>query len=385
MDLDFTEEQEMLRHTARSICEDHCGTDMVRAIENDARGYLQPLWRQLADAGLLAMRLPEQYGGSGLGLLDSVVVHEELGRALAPTPCFVSAVLSADAIQRAGSEAQRQQWLPAIGAGERIVTPAWLEPEGGFGPAGVQLTAKPAGSGYRLDGVKRHVAFASAAHRLMVLARTGGGGEDIGLFLVDPRSPGVQMEQQFSLASDNQYRVSFSNVAVGPDDCLGALDQGWQTWNAVMHEGIVLAAATAVGGAERALEITVGYAQEREQFGKPIGAFQAIAHYLADASTTIDGAKTLVYEAAWARDAGQPFEALAVMAKLFACDTYRDVTATAEQVHGGIGFILEYDIQLFFRRAKQLQISWWDTAYLEKLLATYTLDEGRPVAVADPI
>ena len=144
-----------------------------------------------------------------------------------------------------------------------------------------------------------------------------------------------------------------------------------------MLDAIVLLAAQAMGGAERALEITAEYAKERKQFDKPLGAFQAIAHYLADAVTRIDGGKALVWEAAWAIATGRPSERLAPMAKLFACQTYRDVTATMVQIWDGVGFISEYDIQLYFRRAKQLQLSWWDTRYLEELVAASALDGGR--------
>ncbi len=141
-----------------------------------------------------------------------------------------------------------------------------------------------------------------------------------------------------------------------------------------MHDGIILLAAQAVGGARYALDITVQYAKDRQQFDKPLGAFQALAHYLADAVTAVDGAETLVWEAAWARDNGHSIARLAPMAKLFATQTYRDVTAMAQQVFGGVGFTVDYDIQLYFRRAKQLQISWWDTRYLEELIATDVLD-----------
>ena len=140
-----------------------------------------------------------------------------------------------------------------------------------------------------------------------------------------------------------------------------------------MLDGIVMLAAQAIGGARYALDITVQYAKDREQFDKPLGAFQAIAHYLADAATAVDGGEVLVYEAAWARANGRSIERLAPMAKLFACKTFRDVTAMAQQVFGGVGFTLEYDIQLFFRRAKQLQISWWDDRALEDLIAESVL------------
>jgi len=184
----------------------------------------------------------------------------------------------------------------------------------------------------------------------------------------------VRLTQQRSLASDTQYDVDLENVRVEARDRIGAEGSGWRSFDAAMQDGVVLLAALAMGGAERALEITVQYAKDRKQFDKPLGAFQAISHYLADAATNIDGARTLVYEAAWARDAGKDFERLAPMAKLFACQTYRDLTAMAEQVWGGVGFTIEYDIQLYFRRAKQLHITWWDTPYLEELVAASVLD-----------
>ncbi len=163
-------------------------------------------------------------------------------------------------------------------------------------------------------------------------------------------------------------------MRVAGDAIVGEPGGAWPTWHDTMLDGIVLLAAQAVGGARYALDITVQYAKDRQQFDKPLGAFQAIAHYLADAATTVDGAETLVYEAAWARTTGRSIDRLAPMAKLFACQTFRDVTAMAQQVFGGVGFTVEYDIQLYFRRAKQLQISWWDDRYLEELVAHEVLD-----------
>jgi alkylation response protein AidB-like acyl-CoA dehydrogenase len=208
-----------------------------------------------------------------------------------------------------------------------------------------------------------------------VLARTGDGEADVDLFLVDPSARGVELTQQMSLASDTQYAVLLDGVRVSASDRIGGAGSGWATWNALMHEGIILAAALAAGGAARSLELTVQYAKDREQFGKPLGAFQAIAHYLSDAATNVEGGTTLVYEAAWACSEGKPIERLAPMAKLFMCQVYRDVTAMSLQVFGGVGFTIEYDAQLYFRRAKQLQLSWWDSRYLEELVASSVLDD----------
>jgi len=378
MNLDFSEEQIALREMVRGLCAEHAPPAAVRRMEDDPKGYTEEFWKQQGQLGLLGLLIPEEYGGSAQSLLETALVYEEFGRALAPSPHFPSAVLAAGAILAAGSERQKRDWLPKIASGEAILTPAWLEPRRGFGPRGVQLRAEASEGGFLLTGEKRHVPFASSATRLLVLARTGPGSTDLGLFLVDPSSAGISLKQQRSLAADTQYDVRFAGVRVQAESQIGTFGSAWATWDLVMHDAIILLAAWAIGGAERALEITVQYAKDREQFDKPLGAFQAISHYLADAATLVDGGKTLVYEAAWARAAGKPIARLAPMAKLFACQTYRDVTAMCQQVWGGVGFTIEYDIQLYFRRAKQLQITWWDTRYLEERIAALVLDPKAP-------
>jgi alkylation response protein AidB-like acyl-CoA dehydrogenase len=371
MDLEFTDEQHLMRDMSRAMLAEHCPVDVVRAMEDDPKGYPEGLWKQISELGLAGIRIPEAYGGSGQSLLDASLVYEEFGRAMAPTPHFVSCILSAGVLLATGSEAQKDAWLERIANGAAILTPAWLEPERGYGPKGVALHATADGDGFVLSGVKRHVPFAAAADRMIVLARADAG---IDLFLVDPNAAGVTLLQQKSLASDCQYRVALDGVRVSADDRIGAPGSGWDTWSTVLHEGIILQAAEAIGGADRALEITVEYAKTRKQFDKPLGAFQSLAHYMADTSTRIDGGRTLVYQAAWNHAEGRSIAQLAPMAKLFACETYREGTRICEQIWGGVGFTIEYDIQLFFRRAKQMQLSWWDTPYLEELVASQVLD-----------
>ena len=373
LNLDFSPEQDMLRASLRGLLESSSPISAVRELEDDPIGYSPLLWKQLGEMDLIGLLLPEAYGGSEMSAIEGIVVYEEFGRSLAPVPHFVSAVLCGQALVLAGSEEQRSEWLPKIVTGDVVMTPAWLEPESGFGPGGVQLRAVPEGDGFRLTGTKRHVSFARAATRLLVLARTGSGPDDIDLFLVSPDAPGVQLEQKFSIASDAQYDVKFDEVLVGGSERVGQASSGWSTWQSVMSDGCILLAGQAMGGAHAALDMTVQYAKDRHQFDKPLGAFQAIAHGLSDAVTTVDGGDTLVHQAAWARSENRPVDRLGPMAKLFACRTYRDVTALAQQVFGGIGFTLEVDVQLHFRRAKQLQLSWWDTRYLEELVATAVL------------
>lgn len=374
LNLDFTEEQDMLREMVRGLLGQYASNESIRALEDDPVGYSPELWSQLVELDLLGLLLPAQYGGSEMSMLEGVIVYEEIGRSLAPTPHLVSCVASAGALVRAGSEEQKNEWLPRIGKGEAILTPAWLEPDNSFGPAGVQVRAQADGDGFSISGTKYHVYFGAAADRLLVLARTGDGEGDVDLFLVDPKAPGVTLTQKMSISSDTQYRVDFDNVKVAAADRIGAAGSGWATWSAVMDEVMILAAAQANGGAEYALDITVQYSKDREQFDKPLGAFQALSHYMADAKTVLDGAKVLVYEAAWAHAEGKSLARLAPMAKKFSCASFRDTTAMAQQIFGGVGFTLEYEIQLYFRRAKQLQISWNDERRCDDLIAAAILD-----------
>ena len=372
MDLQFTEEQEAIRDMTRALLEEYASVDVVRIAENDPRGYPDVLWKQLAEAGIVGVLIPEAYGGGGLTMLEAALIFEEIGRAMAPVPQFVSGVMSAGVLLEAGSEEQKQMWLPKIASGEAVLTPAWIEPGGGYGEAGVQLAAKKDGSDYLLSGQKLNVQFGGVADRLVVLARTESG---VDLFLVDPAAAGVTLTHYLSQSGEPHYRVDLEEVRVSEADRIGSAGSGWATWDTVMHGGIVLLAAQAIGGADRCLAETVEYAKVRVQFAKPLGAFQALAHYMADASTRIDGGRVLVQEAAWNAAQGRSIQRFAPMAKLFACNTYQQTTKMCAQIWGGVAFTIEYDVQLFFRRAKELQLSWWDRAYLEELVAADVLDD----------
>jgi len=374
LNLDFTDEQNMLREMVRGLCEQYADLDAVRAQEDDPTGYSADMWTQLGELGILGMTIPESHGGSGMTMQEGVVVYEELGKALAPLPHLVSCVAAAGAILGGGDQAQIDAWVSKLASGEAIITPAWLEPDNGFGPKGVEVRAEADGDGFSITGTKQHVYFGSSAQRLIVLARTGDDAEAIDLFLVDPAADGVTLTQKMSISSDTQYRLDLDGVIVGAADRIGPAGTGWATWQRVMDDVMILQAAYANGGCEHALDITVQYSKDREQFDKPLGAFQALSHYMADAKTALDGSKVLNYEAAWAHSLGRPTTKLAAMSKLFACNTYRDTTAMAQQIFGGVGFTLEYEIQLYFRRAKQQQITWNDTRRCEELVAAAVLD-----------
>lgn len=376
MDLDFTPEQDLLRDSVRRLCERHAGLDVVRKLENDPIGHSPALWTQLADLGLCGLMIDEEHGGSGMTMIDAAVVYEEFGRALVASPHFVSAVLAAGLINRSSNAAMQAELLPRIASGDAIITVASVEPDSTFGPSGIQLKATKNGDGWQLSGAKRHVPYAEAAGQMIVLARTDAGRDAAGVvaLLVDTTAPGVTLTQQLTVASDAQFRIDFDNVTVGAEAVVHGPGDAWSAWHDTMLDGATLLAAQAAGGARAALELARDYANTREQFDKPLAAFQAISHYLADAVTTVDGAQTIAWEAAWARAEGRSVATLAPMAKSYACQTYRKVTATAVQIFGGNGFTVEFDIQLYFRRAKSMQINNWDDRYCNDLIAAELLD-----------
>ena len=378
MDLQFTEEQEMLRSALRDLLEQHSSPDDVRALEDTAEGFSTALWRELAGMDLVGLTLPEEHGGSGMGSLELVVLYEELGRALATTPHLTTAVLGAGLLLAGGTPAQREQWVPAIARGEIILTLARYEPHRGEGPEGIQVTAKGNADGYVLTGTKIRVPLANSADAIAVVARTGDGPTDIDIFFVAPTMDGVSLEQTLVLGSDAEYEVTFNDVELSTAHLLGEQEgTGWTALNTAMDDVLIAVAAWAIGGAQRALEMTVEYAKEREQFGKPIGSFQGLAHPVADMATELTGAQVLVHQAAWRKAQGLPLGPLAFMAKYYACDVFKRTTKVGQQVFGGVGFTRAIDIQLFFRRAKQLEITWGGPALLEEAIAAAELEGER--------
>jgi alkylation response protein AidB-like acyl-CoA dehydrogenase len=353
MDLTFTDEQQMLRETARAMMSRFSSSTIVRSLEDDPVGYTQDLWSELAKTGLMGLAISEQFGGAGSSSLDTVILYEEMGRALCSTPHFVSAVLAASALTQAG----HTKLLASIANGKTIVTCAWVEPEGTYNSVRADVRDG------RITGSKLLVPFASSADYVLCVARDG-------LYLVDPTS-GAKLTHTPTIGSDASYLIEFDQAAA---ERVG----DWKAWDEALTDGWIALAAYAIGGARKAHEMAVEYAIERVQFDRPIGSFQGIAHPLADASMEIEGGSVLVYKAAWTRSNGGDASTLAAMSKLYACDVFRRVTKIGQQVLGGIGFTRDIDMQLYFRRAKQLELSWGDPRYLEERIASAELDAPQP-------
>lgn len=370
MDLGLSEEQEMLKNFARDFLEKEVPEKYVRDMEEDEKGYSPEVWSKMAEQGWQGLIIPEDLGGTGLGFLDLIVLLEEFGRALVPGP-FIPTTLAAIALLEAGNDEQKKQYLPRIASGEAIGTLAITEPSARWDAEGIQLQATKGANGYTLNGTKLFIPDAHVADLMVVAARTGGSGESgISLFVVDAKSPGISTEVLKTIASDKQCEVKFENVQVPAANLLGAEGQGWEPLQKVMLKATVMECAYLVGLAQMDFEISVNYAKERVQFGRPIGSFQAIQHKCADMVTDVDGARFIMYRAAWSVAEGEPDAALNVhMAKAWCSEATRRVVAHGQQIHGGIGFTKDYKIQLFFRRQKRSELMWGDADFHREKVA----------------
>jgi alkylation response protein AidB-like acyl-CoA dehydrogenase len=373
MDLGLSEEQELLKSFARDFLEKECPETLVREMEGDEKGYKPEFWRMMAAQGWLGMIIPAQYGGTGMTFTDLIVLLEEFGRALVPGPFISTVVLGAIPILEAGTEAQRQEFLPKIVAGELIMTLALTEPSARWDADGVAMPAKAEGDSFILSGTKLFVPDAHVSDYMLVAARTkeSENPEDgITLFLVDSKSAGIAFTVLKTIAADKQCEVAFNEVRVPKANVLGEVDKGWPIIRGVQTKAAVAACAYMVGLSQMDFDITLDYAKQRIQFGRPIGSFQAIQHKFADMIIDVDGSRFITYKAAWALQENEPdAEMLVSMAKAWCNEAARRVVAHGQQIHGGIGFTKDYKIELYFRRQKWMELMWGDADYHRELVA----------------
>jgi alkylation response protein AidB-like acyl-CoA dehydrogenase len=371
VDFAFSEEQEMLRRSAREFLAKECSSKVVRRLMESADGYDAALWKKLADLGWTALGIPEQYGGVGT-FLDLVVVLEEAGRALLPGPFFSTMGLAVPALIEAGTEAQKKEALGDIAAGSARATLALTEPSGRWDAAGVAMTAKPVGGGWQLDGVKLFVPDAATADYMVVAARTRGEGEEgITLFLVKGKPDGMTVRPLETLDGTRRWsEVRFEGVRLDAEAVMGAPHKAWPQLKRALEWATAALCAEMVGGVQKVLETSTEYAKTRHQFGKPIGIYQAVSHKLADMLVLSESGRSATYYAAWTVDADAPDRSLASsMAKAYVSDAYRKVAGDGIQVHGGIGFTWEHDMHLYFKRAKSSEVTLGDATYHRELVA----------------
>jgi acyl-CoA dehydrogenase len=368
MDFDFSPDQQQLKDQARRFLAAQCDRTAVRAVLDGTQSFDAQLWQGLADQGYLGAAIPEAYGGLGAGYETLCVIAEELGRAVAPVPFSSSIAIAAELLLHAGTEAQKQRWLPRLASGQTIATLALAERPGRVTAASIQASA----DGGRLSGSKLPVPDGDIAHLAIVAARDAGAGSPgLSLYLVDLNGAGVQRETLPSIdPTRSQARIDFSQAEAEP---LGAPGAALAIVDAVYDRAAVLMAFEQVGGADVALQAACDYAQERFAFGRPIGSLQAIKHMLADMYVSATLARSNAYYGAWALSTGAAeLPEAAATARVSATQAYQHCARNNIQVHGGMGFTWEFDCHLHYRRANLLalalgSLSSWEDRLVDRL------------------
>jgi alkylation response protein AidB-like acyl-CoA dehydrogenase len=369
MKLTLTEEQEMLKKTARDFLTEKCPKKFVKQIEKSETGYSRELWQEMAELGWMGLTFPEKYGGGDMSFLDLAVLLEEMGRACLPGPFFSTVVLGGLPILDLGSEEQKQEYLPKLIRGEKIFTLALTEPGyHHYDASSVTVKATPADGSYTIKGTKLFVPDAHIADYLLCVARTKPK-DGITIFLADAKNPKINYTVLKTIAADKLCEVVLDQMPVPKANILGRLNQGWDAVQKIIERAAVGKCCEMVGNLQRVLEMTVDYAKERKQFDHPIGSLQIIQHYCADMATDIDGARLSTYQAAWMLSEGLPCTKEVAIAKAWTSQASQRVVALAHQIHGAIGVTIEHDLHYYTRRAKAAELAFGDANFYQEVVA----------------
>jgi acyl-CoA dehydrogenase len=347
MDFTFSEEQDAVRDLATQIFEGHATAERVKEVERSEERVDRELWRALADAGLLAIAVPEEHGGSGLGLVEVCLLLEQQGRRVAPVPLWPTLVLGALAIAEFGSPEQQQSWLPGVARGEVVLTAALAE-SGANDPLHPQVTATRDGATWRLDGDKPSVPAGHVADRMLVPASTGDG--ELGVFLVDPAGPGVE---RTVAATTDRSKVAHFAFSGASGEQLGADGRRATAW--MLDRALVGLCATQVGVAEGALRMAADYTSERQQFGRPLSTFQGVALKAADAYIDTEAMRVTLWQAAWRLTTGLDATREVMVAKWWASEGGQRVVHITQHLHGGMGADIDYPVHRYFLWGKQIE------------------------------
>jgi alkylation response protein AidB-like acyl-CoA dehydrogenase len=374
MNFAFNEDQEALRSSARSFLEDKSTSEIVTKVMESEAGFDPDLWKSLgAELGWTAVSIPEAYGGLGLTYIELVALLELMGESLLCAPFFSTICLAGNALLVAGTEEQKQEHLPGIAAGETIATLAFSEANGRWDARGIEAVAKKDGGDFVLNGTKTFVIDGHTANLLIVAARREGSQDEDGvsLFVVPADTAGIERSLLPTMdQTRKQAEIKLGGVRVPASALMGEEGQGWGKLSKILDLAAIALSAEQVGGAQRCLDMSVQYAKERIQFGRPIGSFQAIKHKCADMMLKVESARSASYYAGWAAsvdDAELPV--LASLAKAYCSDAYFKCAAESVQIHGGVGFSWEYAVHLYFKRAKSSETFLGDAAYHRELVA----------------
>lgn len=371
MDLDLTKEQKILKRSAQDFLKKECPPALIREMKDDERGYPKELWDQMVELGWTGVMIPEKYGGIGGSYLDMCILLEAMGAVCCPGPFFSTVVLGGLTLLAAGSDEQKEELLPKLADGDLIFALAATEPGIWYDMTRITMSATLDQDDYVLDGTKLFVENGHIADYLICAARTdseAGSQSGLTLFLVDAKRSGIKCSIAETLGFERQCEFKFDKVRVPKANVLGEVGRAYEILERIQEQAAVAKCAELVGCIQTAFDMTVKYAKDRKQFGRPIGSFQAVQHHCANMVVDVDGSRFMTYQAAWKIAEGLPASKEAAMAKAWTSDASRRVTSLAHQIHGAISFTEEYDVHLFYRRAKAGEVAFGDTEYhLEKV------------------
>ncbi|MBU2514335.1 acyl-CoA/acyl-ACP dehydrogenase [bacterium] len=366
MDLDYTKEQEMLRKSVAEFLAKECPFDSVKEIEDSEPGYDEKLWKKMAKLGWMELHIPEEYGGLGDPFVDLTIIMEEIGKRAFPSPFFTTVLLGGLTLIEGGTEEQKKKVLPKIASGNLIMSLAQLEEDASYLESGINLQAKLEGDNYVLNGKKMFAVDANIADKLIIAARTAEG---VTLFLADGKAPGITCQKMQTIGKDNNCILTLENVSIPKSDIIGKPGEGWQILEKIAPKATVAKCAEMLGGCQESIDMTAAYAKERVQYGTPIGGFQAIQHYMADMRVGFDTSLYYMHKVAWMIDEGMDVTKEVSALKAQVNEQYKFITERAVQIHGGIGTTREFNIGLFYRRAKAFEYIQGDTDYHHEKIA----------------
>jgi len=372
MDFSLSEEQEMLRKSARDFLADKCPKTYVKQMETDEKGYSPALWKEMAELGWQGLALPEKYGGSGMEFLDLAILQEEMGHACLPGPFFSTVILGAMTILDAGNDEQKTAYLPGIASGKTIVTMALNESDGLYEAESVNVKAVADKDGYIINGEKYFVPDANIADDILCVARTSDEKDKkngITIFIVPAKDKGVKCTLLKTITGEKMCEVTFTNVKVSKDNVLGGLGKGWPIVEKVIERAAISKCCDTVGVLQKVLEMTLDYAKERKQFDRPIGAFQVIQHYMADMLTYVDGTRFVSYQAAWRMNKGLPAVRETAIAKAWSAESYEWCITKSHQIFGAIGVTIDHDLHFYTTRGKTAQLSYGNADFWREPVA----------------
>lgn len=374
MDPRLSEEQEILRKSAHDFLSERCPKSLVREMEKDDKGYSPKLWQEISDLGWLGLVFPEKYGGSGMSFLELAILLEEMGNVCFPGPFFSTVVLGGLPILDAGSDEQKQKYLPQIAGGKAIFTLALTEADGKYEAGSIKTTAKADKNDYVINGTKLFVPDASVADYMLCVARTDEKTkkpeDGITIFIVDAKSPGIGTTLLKTIARDKQCEVIFKQVRVPKQNILGKLNEGWSEIQKTIERAAIAKCCEMVGGMQAVLDMTVAYTKERVQFDSPIGVFQAVQHHCVNMLVDAEGSRAAAYDAAWRVSTGRSYSIEAAIAKAWVSDAYYRVVTSGTQAHGGVAIIEDHDMPLYYRRAKAAELAFGDARFHRKTVAS---------------